>query len=31
VTIEEGLSAGERLIVQGQQLIGDGSRVSAGE
>lgn len=31
VTIKEGLSAGERLIVQGQQLIGDGSRVSAGE
>ncbi|ALC16942.1 RND family efflux transporter, MFP subunit [Desulfuromonas soudanensis] len=31
VVIREGLKTGERLIVQGQQLIGDGSRVAAGE
>jgi len=28
VVIEEGLAAGERLIVKGQRLVADGSRVS---
>ncbi|MBE0595739.1 MAG: efflux RND transporter periplasmic adaptor subunit, partial [Desulfuromonadales bacterium] len=31
IVIEEGLAAGDRLLVKGQQLVADGSRVSADE